>query len=263
MEAAAVKDKPETTVIVADKPYSKREDEATTGVPAPTNLMQALAIAAADPRMEIAKVEKLWAMHKEMKAAAAKEAFVAAVAAFKANPPTVYKDKTNSQYGSRYTSIGNLVNTVNAALSPHGLTARWNIAQEQHITVTCFLTHALGHSESCSLTAPADTSGQKNPLQQIKSTVTYLKLATFEAVTGVASADGNADDDGNGAASMPESEVQGFIAQIKKATTKEKAKAAWRAGVKACEAIGDRETAEALKKEMLDHCAFIDTASKE
>lgn len=261
----AVQDTPaDQKVVVADTPYSKREALPVPAGPLPGNLMQALAIAAADPRMEIAKVERLWAMHKEMTALAAKQAFVAAMSAFKADPPAVYKDKTNTQYGSRYTSIGNLVNTTNTALSPHGLSANWIVEQAEAIQVTCVLTHQQGHSVSCSMKGPADTSGQKNPLQQIKSTVTYLKIATFEAVTGMASSEANADDDGNGngAKKLPESEFQAFIAAIKKATTKEKAKDAWRAGVKACEAIGDRDTAEALKTEMLTHCKFIDSANK-
>lgn len=145
------------------------------------------------------QLEKLLALKERWDAAEAKRAFTEAMAAFKANPPTVLKDKDNKQYGSKYASIGNLVNTVNAALGPHGLSASWKIEQGEKITVTCILTHKLGHSDSAAMSGLPDTSGQKNPLQQIKSTVTYLKIATFEAVTGIASAEGNADDDGNGA----------------------------------------------------------------
>lgn len=266
MNAVAEKkpvEQPDPQVLVAGESFSKREALPATVVPQPANLIQALAVAATDPRMDVDRVERLWVMHKEMAELAAKQAFVAAMSAFKANPPAVYKDKTNTQYGSRYTSIGNLVNTVNAALSPHGLSANWIVDQSEAIQVTCVLTHQQGHSVSCTMKGPLDTSGQKNPLQQIKSTVTYLKIATFEAVTGMASSEANADDDGNGAKKLPESEFQAFIAAIKKATTKEKAKDAWRAGVKACEAIGDRDTAEALKTEMLSHCKFIESASKE
>lgn len=148
---------------------------------------------------DLDKLTKLMDLQERWEKNEAKKAYVAAVAAFKANPPAVYKDKDNLQYSSRYTSIGNLVNTVNASLSQHGLSTRWDINQSAGISVTCILTHNLGHSEQCSMTGPPDTSGKKNPLQEIKSTVTYLKVATFEAVTGIASVDGNADDDGNGA----------------------------------------------------------------
>ena len=46
---------------------------------------------------------------------------------------------------------------------------------------------------------PPDTSGSKNTLQQIKSTITYLEVSTYQAVTGVVAEDSNLDDDGNAA----------------------------------------------------------------
>lgn len=45
---------------------------------------------------------------------------------------------------------------------------------------------------------PIDTSGSKNALQQRRSTRTYLRIDTYEAVTGIAT-DYAEDDDGNGA----------------------------------------------------------------
>lgn len=148
----------------------------------------------------IEKLERLMDLNERWEKAQAKKAFLEAKAAFKANAPTILKDKENKQYGSRYSSIGNVVNTVNEALSRHGLDAQWDYDQgEKTIKVTCILSHPMGHSERVSLAGPPDVSGAKNPIQQIKSTTTYLKLATFEAVTGIATSEGNADDDGNGA----------------------------------------------------------------
>lgn len=151
----------------------------------------------------------------------AEKAFYAAVAAFKANPPEVYKDKKNKQYGSSYTSIGNMVNTVSASLSPHGLSASWDIDQSDPklVTVTCSLAHALGHRQSVSMSGPPDETGQKNALQKIKSTVTYLKLATFEAVVGVASKEGNLDDDGNSARAENTDENMAKVADFEAAIT--------------------------------------------
>lgn len=144
------------------------------------------------------QLEKLMVLKERYDANEARKAYAQAVSAFKANPPRVGRDKENKQYGSRYSSLSNLVNTVNIALSKHGLSARWDVDQTEQIKVTCILSHTLGHSESVSLRGPADTSGAKNNLQQIKSTLTYLKGATFEAVTGIATDEGNLDDDGNG-----------------------------------------------------------------
>lgn len=143
------------------------------------------------------KLERLMDLSDRWEKAQAKKAFIEAKAAFKASAPVITKDKTNNQYNSRYASIGSVVNAVNEALSKHGLDADWQFDQSNGIRVTCILTHVAGHSESVSLVGTPDTSGAKNPLQQIKSTLTYLKLATFEAVTGIATKEGNRDDDGN------------------------------------------------------------------
>lgn len=150
---------------------------------------------------DLSNLDKMLDLQIKWEANEARKAYHEAVAAFKAEPPKVYRDKENKQYSSRYVSLANMVNTVNAALSVHGLSARWDADQSGQIKVTCTLSHVQGHSESVSLSGPPDTSGAKNNLQQIKSTLTYLKLATFELVTGVASEEGNLDDDGNGASS--------------------------------------------------------------
>lgn len=135
------------------------------------------------------------------KANLAKEAFVLAVAEFKENAPVVLTDKDNKHFGSRYASKGQIVNTIAPAMAKFGLTHRWEIKQPDNmVEVTCILTHKMGHSEKSVMQAPPDTSGggSKNPIQQIKSTRTYLQVATFEDVTGTA-AGADLDDDGNAA----------------------------------------------------------------
>jgi hypothetical protein len=157
-------------------------------------------MAAIDKGMDLEKLEKFMDLQSKWEANQARKAFHMAMADFKANLPTVIKDKTNKQYGSKYVSEDSLINTINPELSKHGLSANFDFKQDGGtITVTCSITHAGGHRESVSLSGQADGSGSKNPLQQIKSTTTYLRKATFEAITGIASSENDADDDGNGA----------------------------------------------------------------
>jgi len=152
---------------------------------------------------DVSQLRELLTIQKDYEANEARKAFHQAMARFKENAPVVTKDKTNSQYNSKYTSLNNLVNTINPALSKQGLTASWNIEQNGTVKVTCKLTHSLGHSEGSSMSADADTSGAKNKIQQIKSTITYLKAVTFESICGLASTDANMDDDGNTASIVP------------------------------------------------------------
>jgi len=152
-----------------------------------------------DKEIPIERANQALEFYQKVEAEQARKAFLEAKAAFKVNAPVIIKDKQNSQFnGSAYASIGNVVNTVNEVLARHGLDATWDYDQGDRIKVTCILRHVLGHAERVTLTAPPDNSGSKNPLQQIKSTITYLRLSTYEAVTGIATKEGAADDDGNG-----------------------------------------------------------------
>jgi len=157
-----------------------------------------LVLAAMDGRLDVDKLDKLLDIQAKYESMEAEKAFHAAMAEFKVDAPPVAKDMDNSQYGSKYSSKGALFNTINPHLAKHGLSASHDINQaDGRITVTCVLTHKLGHSESVTMSGPPDKSGSKNPLQEIKSTKTYLEIATYEAVTGISS--GNAtDDDGQG-----------------------------------------------------------------
>ena len=135
----------------------------------------------------------------------AKRAYTKAMAEFKSDAPEIEKDAevdfTNkegirTQYN--HASLGNVTNTINKALGTHDLSAAWKTEQgEGSIQVTCTITHALGHSESTYLKASADNSGNKNSIQAIGSTVSYLQRYTILALTGLATKE--QDDDGQGA----------------------------------------------------------------
>lgn len=148
---------------------------------------------------DIAQLTQLMDLKERWDAAEAKKAYDDAKAKFSAFAIQVTRDKTNNQYGSKYTSLGNLVNIVTPFLAKCDLNARWELDQSSGIKITCVLSHVAGHSERVSLVVPPDSSGAKNPIQQIKSAITYGKVCTFESVCGLASSDGNLDDDANGA----------------------------------------------------------------
>lgn len=254
----------EQGIIVAESSRARRELPAVQP-PAQATPMTMLAMAV-QQGADLAKLEKLMELQRQWEANEARKAFTDAMAAFKADPPAVYKDKQNKQYDNAgYTSIGQWMNTVNPHLSKHGLSASWDLDQSAGIRVTCKLTHKLGHSESVSMAGPADASGQKNPLQQIKSTVTYLKISTFELITGLASLNANQDDDGNGAGKetgLPKNQYAEFVKNIEAATTKAAAKLVFQGALKVCASAKDKASAESLKAVLLKHGEFLDGVEK-
>ena len=153
---------------------------------------------------DIAKIEKLMELQLRWEANEAKKAFVVAMNEFKADPPEIIKNrKVGYGEGSKavaynYATLDHVCDQVTESLGKHGISHRWRVEQQDGIIrVTCILTHAQGHSEETTLAGGADTSGSKNAIQAIGSTVTYLERYTLLAATGLAPA--GADNDGQGA----------------------------------------------------------------
>jgi hypothetical protein len=149
---------------------------------------------------DLAQLEKLMDLQERWEKKEALKAYISDMAEFKKDLPKIYKDKTNKQFNSKYASIETIVNDAIPKLSEYGLSHRWDYpkGEKDRIYVRCILTHRLGHSEEVIMDCLPDTSGgnSKNPIQQIKSATTYLKIMTFEAVTGIVSEE-NKNDDGN------------------------------------------------------------------
>lgn len=142
------------------------------------------------------KLEKALVLQERWEANEAKKAYHIAMAAFKSNPPEIDKDRTVSfgQTTYNHASLYNVTKKISAELSKHGLSASWSTKQtESTISVICKITHVRGHSEVTELFAPADSSGSKNVIQAIGSTITYLERYTLLALTGLATADGDND----------------------------------------------------------------------
>ena len=166
---------------------------------------------------DLEKLERLLALQIKWEENEAKKAYVKAMADFKTAPPAIDKDKTVS-YGvgdkkTTYThaSLANVTRKINDGLSKHGLSAGWSTKQESgNITVTCKITHEMGHSESTSLTAAPDISGSKNAIQAVGSTISYLERYTILALTGLATADM----DNDGGDSEPEFITEKQVSEI-------------------------------------------------
>lgn len=166
----------------------------------PAELIQSAVQGGAD----LDKLEKLLSIQERWEKNEAVKAYHQAMSNFKANPPKIDKDRKvgfDGRQGGKvsysHASLGNVTDKINEALSQHGLSVSWRTHQNGKIVVTCRITHAKGHSEETSLSADADSSGSKNSIQAIGSTITYLERYTLLALTGLATFD--QDDDAQSA----------------------------------------------------------------
>ncbi len=164
------------------------------------------AVASAQP---IEVIERLLVVHERIMAEAARREYNAAMAALRGELPRVfktdvvdYKTKAGRVY-YQHENLAAMVEDLSPVMARHGLAFRWktDTTIPESIQVTCVITHAAGHFEEATLSGPPDTSGSKNAIQAIASTVSYLQRYTLKAAVGIAA---GKDDDGQGGAPVQE-----------------------------------------------------------
>jgi hypothetical protein len=168
--------------------------------------------------VSIDKIDKLMDLKERWDKSEAEKAYNAAIAQFKSENIIIIKDGTvdfTSSKGRtcyRFETLANVVYTVAPVLAKYGLNHSWHTEQEGgQVRVSCKLAHAMGHSESISLQAGPDNSGSKNPIQAIKSTVSYLQRITLTSILGLAA--GDQDDDARGAYQEQEDDPAQYITE--------------------------------------------------
>ena len=167
-------------------------------------LMRVIERAALDPSFDVEKLSRLLDVKERWDREEARKAYHAALAAFKAAPPTITKNRhvafTSRRTGEvteyDHATLDEVVYKLVPALAQHGLSHAWGTEQLEggRLKVTCKLTHRDGYSEAVSLAGPPDDSGHKNAIQQSASAISYLERYTLLAITGLAAS--GEDDDG-------------------------------------------------------------------
>jgi hypothetical protein len=150
-----------------------------------------------DGTLDVEGFGKMLVFQEQYEANQARKAYHVAMTAFHLEAPKIIKTKQG--HNCKHADLAvDLVAVVAPKLSSNGLSHSWGTKTEgDKITVTCKITHVLGHSEETTLSAGPDTSGSKNAIQAVGSTITYLQRYTLKAALGLAEA--GQDDDGNDA----------------------------------------------------------------
>lgn len=205
MKTATMADISDVDVIpqpVAQPPAVQQTRAVATATPA--DLLRIAVETGAD----LDRLEKLMALQERWEANEARKAYVAAMTAFKAEPLEIFKKKTVEFSGTKYNhaELSDVTEVVCPAMAKHQLSHRWDVTQAgDRITVDCVITHVLGHSEKVTMEAMPDSSGKKNAIQQVASTISYLQRYTLLAATGVATK--GMDDDAQGFAKVNTDEL--------------------------------------------------------
>jgi len=173
-----------------------------------TALISMIERAASNPAVDIDKMERLLEMQERVIARRSKAEFDAALAILQPTLPQVdrkgnivIREKGSEKViqSTPYALWEDINTAIGPKLAEHGfaLSFRTGTTTEGKITVTAVLSHTGGHREETTITLMHDSSGSKNSVQAVGSSISYGKRYTAGLLLNITSrAPGDADDDG-------------------------------------------------------------------
>jgi hypothetical protein len=180
--------------MVSEKKHEIVIDAPTQMQPARIGTHPLVAAAMQNPSaIDTQSMRELLQLQREWEAGEAKRAFDADKINLMREMPTVIGKDISVDFGKtkfNFASLAHILEEVEPFLAKHRFSKSWKTQNENGLVhVTCTLTHALGHSIDTTLAAAPDTSGSKNPVQSVGSTVEYLKRYTLNCLLGITTKD--------------------------------------------------------------------------
>lgn len=160
---------------------------------------------ATNPDIDPDRIERFIALKERMDKEAARKSFAAALAECQAEIPAI-EERGQIKYGKKnaegedtgptYALWEDINETIRPILKRHGFALSFRTGQtpEGRIVVTGVLSHRDGHFEETSMSLMHDSSGGKNAVQAIGSSISYGKRYTAGALLNFTSR--GEDDDG-------------------------------------------------------------------
>lgn len=189
---------------VADMPNEPRREITESNT---VSLFERLA---RDPNVDVGKLEKLVELKERADKRNAEAAYHSALAGMQSEIPSIVESGQILHSGkliSKYALFEDINDTVRPILQRHGFAISFRTKVDGNVlTVTGVLSHRDGHHEETSLPLPFDTSGAKNAVQAIGSSVSYGKRYVMCALLNITTR--GDDDDGQRAGNVAVSEDQ-------------------------------------------------------
>lgn len=179
--------------------------------PAPANMLAIIANAAASPSVDVTKMRELLAMQREIMAEEARMAFTASKIELQPDLPSIGRDgriviEKNGKVIQKtpYATFENMMKVVGPILNRYGFDF-WtepDIGEDgTPLIMRGHLDHVRGHGKTCRIPLPYETSGSKNNVQGIGSSLSYgRRYALINLCNIISHAVEDRDTDGNGPA---------------------------------------------------------------
>ncbi|MEE9223073.1 MAG: ERF family protein [Nitrosomonadaceae bacterium] len=163
----------------------------------------------------VADLEKIMDLQERWENNNARKSFYAALSNFQSQIPVITKNgfasfphkSGNGRTEYSYAKLEDITEAIKPFLVENGLSYRYEqtSGEKQLITVACIVTHADGHSERTEMSAYGDQTGSKNNIQQMASTVSYLRRYTLTGALGI-----TVSEEDNDGADSPEQQIEYF-----------------------------------------------------
>jgi hypothetical protein len=176
--------------------------------------VDALLLTAVEKGASVESLERLMALKERYDAQEAKRAYYEAMQQFQRVKPDLVRSSDVSfgqgKTAYKFCPLSDIEKALREPLDKCGLSYRFENHNKEiptdngiamHTGIRCIVSHVMGHSESTVLYAPADGSGNKNAIQGIGSTSTYLMRYTLIAAFALTTAD--EDNDGQTNSDLP------------------------------------------------------------
>lgn len=170
-----------------------------------TAMMTMISHAAADPQVDVSKMERLWEMKKDFDALEAEKAFNIAMAKAQSEMGIVGADAANPQTHSKYASYAKLDRALRPIYSKRGFSLSFDTGETpvaDSVRVLCYVSHKAGHTRTYHADIDASGKGAKGGDVMTKthasgSAMSYGMRYLLKMIFNVAV--GEYDDDGNSA----------------------------------------------------------------
>ena len=169
-------------------------------------LLGIISRAAADPSVDMDKMERLLKMHEQVVARNAEMAFNVAMADAQSRVRRVEADASNPQTRSKYASYAALDRKLRPIYTDGGFSLSFDTGEVERpdtVRVRCYVSHRDGHTRTYHIDMPADGKGAKGGDVMTKTHATgsamsygmrYLLKMIFNVAVGEDDDDGNSAD---------------------------------------------------------------------
>ena len=187
-----------------------------------TAVMKIIERAATNPQVDIDKMERLMAMQERIFERDARMAYNVDMANMQSAMPVIAENGAivvGKDVRSRYAKFEDIIKAIQPLLQEHGFSVSFKSNfVDNMLEVTGIISHRGGHSEQTTMKLPFDSSGSKNNVQAIGSSVSYGKRYCICMLLNIATGgEDNEDNDGNDVPQTPVFVTDKDIKALKKA----------------------------------------------